>query len=119
MAPKDDVEKLIKECNHPDTFKEWMKRQFQEGELEDICKHGVDGGFSGLIYYGEVCKLYDEYEKEIWTLAADMADEMGHKSVAEFVGTFNRADMASDPDQFKNLLVWFAAEEYARELTDE
>lgn len=68
-------------ANKPDTFKEWMRSKFEDVELEDIQNHGVDAGFSGLIYYSECVKLYEQYEDEIWKLAADTAEEYARELV--------------------------------------
>ena len=103
----------------PTTFRDWMIEQFTKEELEDIVNHGVDSGFSGLIYTKECCDLYDEHCDEIWNLAAEEAEAHGYSNVATFVGTFNRSDMANTDDGFFNLLVWFAAEHYAREILDD
>lgn len=103
---------------NPKTFKAWMKQQFAQDELNDIVEHGVDGGFTGLLYTKECAELFDQYEEEIWDLAETAADEMGEKNVFTMASTFKRADMMSSIDGFKNLLVWFAAEEYARAIVE-
>jgi len=101
------------------TFREWMTQQYDRDELNDIVNHGIDSGFSGLIYTSECCDLFDEHADEIWDLARESANEMGAKNVAAFIAGFRRAEMSESWDQFRNLMVWFAAEEYARQLVDE
>jgi hypothetical protein len=102
----------------PNTFQEWLTDTLDEDQIKDLAEHGADAGWPGLTYTSDCVKLHDEFEEEIWNRLANDAAEFGHESVAEFVGTFNRKDMASDPDQFKNLLVWYMAETIAHEIVD-
>lgn len=100
------------------TFREWMKRNFDRNQLKDIAMHGVDAGWSGLTYYADTGRLYKKFHEEIWTLAGEMAEGMGHKHVLELIASFNGATQVCDAGTFENLMVWFAAEEYARRLSD-
>jgi len=86
--------------------------------MQDVANHGADAGYGGFTYTSDCVAFHDANEADIWQMAADDAEEFGHKSVAEFVGTFGRADMASDPDQFKNLLAWYALETVACHVSD-
>jgi len=99
------------------TFKDWMKNQFDHDELVSLCEHGAQGGFSGLIYYFETNALYDQYRDDIWDMLEEDRESFGMKTCAELIASFNGAkDVASD-QQYKNLLVWYAAERIAFELT--
>lgn len=101
------------------TFTEWMRNQYDNDELRDITEHGMDAGFSGLIYTTECCRVFDQYADEIWDLARETADSIGAENVADMIADFRRSDLLESWDQFRNLMVWFAAEEIARQLVDE
>lgn len=98
------------------SFKNWVKNNLKD-YLNDITNFGCAGGFPGLTYYIDTSKLYDKFSDEIWDLAYNNFRECGYKNILEFVASFNGADQAIDSTTFKNLMVWYAAEEIARELT--
>ena len=97
------------------TFREWFTANLTE-EAKDIANHGADAGWSGITYTSDTVQLFDKFGSEIWDMAVEDAEEMGHKNVAEMIAGFGRADMLSGLDQFKNLMVWYACEKIAREL---
>lgn len=101
----------------PATFREWMIANLADS-LGDIASHGADSGWGGLTYTRDCVELFDQYGSEIWELAVQQAEDMGCKNVADMIAGFTRADMLGDLDTFKNLMVWFAAEEYARQITE-
>ncbi|HDY88034.1 MAG TPA: hypothetical protein ENH82_07985 [bacterium] len=98
------------------TFKEWMEKQYDKQELKDMIEHGVDGGFSGLIYYSETVELFEEHKEEIFDKLVEQAEEFGHANVYEMLGTFYKDHMPGNYSQFANQLVWYMAEETAREI---
>jgi hypothetical protein len=100
------------------TLKGWMQANFDNGQLEDIARHGCDAGWPGLTYYTDTGKLYAKFASEIWQMASDMANEMGEKNVLTLIAGFGGADNVSDGCTFENLMVWFACEQIAREMTD-
>lgn len=99
----------------PKTFHDWMLANFDKNELADIARHGADTGYGGLTYTSDTVELFDTYGEEIWDMAYEMSQDVGAKNVLEFIGSFRRTDMADNLDGFKNLMVWFAAEEIARQ----
>lgn len=98
------------------TFKEWMLHQFEHNELADLCNHGAQGGFSGLIYYHETTALYNQYHEDIWEMLYDDAESLGIHCL-ELVATFGGARDVHSDAQYKNLLIWYAAEKIADEVT--
>jgi hypothetical protein len=98
------------------TFRAWFNANLKS-HAKDIANHGADCGWTGITTYADTVKLFDRFQDEIWEMLASMADDMG-QSVPELIASFRRADMCETPDGFKNLLVWFACEEIARELSD-
>lgn len=101
--------------------------------LEDITNHGIDGGFSGFIYYADTIKFFKANRHEIIELVREMAQDFGQDPI-EMVAGFNcltndfetreeiaRAiygRVAKDDSLVANALAWFAAEEVARSMTD-
>ena len=102
----------------PQLFKDWFKEHLGE-HAQDIATHGADCGFAHITYYGECVELYKRFEPEIWEMLVEDSESCGYKTPMEFVATFNRSNMADDPDTFKNLLVWYACERVAHELVNE
>lgn len=99
------------------TFRAWVNANLKDS-LRDIAGHGADSGFGGITYTSDCARLFDKYGAEIWDMAVEDAESMGHKNVAEMIAGFNRSDMLEGLDQFKNLMVWYAVERIAREQGD-
>jgi hypothetical protein len=100
------------------TFKKWVTDEYDWNTLADIANHGCVSGFSGLIYYSDTTKLYAEHKEDIWEMLDDDAESFGCASIPELIGTFNGAKHVSDDVTFENLLVWYAVEKVAWEVTD-
>lgn len=101
--------------------------------MEDILRHGIDGGFHGFIYYSDTCKFAQKNQKHITVLLEEQAEQFGEdvvSMVANF-GVFRQSAMddfdRKDLDLFLagqagrckghtvlNVLAWFAAEEVCR-----
>jgi len=107
-----------------------------KANLEDIMNHGVDGGFSGFIYYTDTIEFFDNNRELILSELSDLADSVG-ESVIDVVRSFRCLQLdngenwdceidqvlmsikCDDGAQIKNALSWFAAEEVARQLIEE
>jgi hypothetical protein len=105
--------------------------------LQDIANHGIDGGYSGFIYYSDTIEFFKKNRKLILELVFEMAEEFGQTPI-EFVRGFNclkntfdnaaeaeaeisRAlygRIAEDDTQVPNALAWLAGEEVARYEVD-
>ena len=102
---------------------------------KDIASYGIDGGFSGWIYYHETSAFYLANERAIDSLLADQAQEYGQSS-SELLASFRCLDISQyeadlflmghiDEDneeselqdctlcQIHNALAWFAVEHLA------
>ena len=99
------------------TFKKWMLNQFTHNELADLCNHGAQNGFSGLIYYPETTALYNQYRDDIWDMLEEDRIQLGYQTCLELIASFNGAKNVGSENQYKNLLVWYAAERIAFEIT--
>jgi len=99
------------------SFKKWLLKNFEHNELVDIANYGAQNGFHGLIYYSETTKLYRQYKENIWDMLYEDADSQG-LTVTELIDSFNGSKNVNNEDQFENLLVWYAAEKVAWEVTE-
>ena len=108
---------------NPETFKDWLLEQEKNESfsLKEMSQYGCENGFSGLIYYNETTKLYDEYQDDIWETNQDFAEEMGWNSALDLFAGYSpkRTDYVTTNSMFKNSMVWSAAEILARQIIDE
>lgn len=99
--------------------------------INDVNNHGIDGGYSGFIYYSETHDFAMKHRKQIIALLTEQAESLGEEiisMVANF-GYFrrNKMDNENRMDLYKyigggrceqgtitNLMAWFAAEEVCR-----
>jgi len=99
--------------------------------VEDVNNHGIDGGFSGFIYYADTHAFAMRHRKQIVQLLEELADSLGEEvvSMVSNFGVFRRSKMDKDdrkdlylylgggrPEQgaITNVMAWFAAEEVCR-----
>ncbi len=100
------------------TLRVWMLENVSE-YLKDIAERGCAGGFRGLIYYDETSDLYDAYEEEIWGTLEEQAEAFGYDNALAFIASMSGAKQVNEQTTFKNLLVWYAVEELAMQITAE
>lgn len=83
------------------TFKEMIYDRFTSSDdqlnPDEVFRHGMQGGFSGFIYYDETNEMFDKYGEDIWNVH-EVYD-------APFPKQDNRT-LA----QWKNAMVWSAVE---------
>lgn len=105
-------------------------RQTGRENLEDIARHGVDGGFSGFTYYSDTVKFAARCKECIMERLQEDAESMGINGVISLLAGFNCfkgmpqeeiADGLYNPKSehrttIFNGLAWYAAEEIAREM---
>lgn len=95
------------------TFKDWMRNQYDQEELREIAYHGCESGCAGgLIYYTETNALYDLYADELHEEIGNYLDQTGEELpsyVTKHIGHLTH---------FKNAVIWFVAEMYANELME-
>ena len=91
----------VKGFSRAKTFREWFAKNVDKEARRYIREHGMSNAApSGLIYYCQTIALYKAYEDDIWEIV--MGENEGLKAVMP-------PDMQS-PTQFKNFMVWAAAE---------
>lgn len=99
-------------------FRRWFTRNLKQS-AEDIATHGADCGYPSITYTSDTVKLYDRYEDDIYDMLYEDADSMGYDSPEALIATFRRKDMLSTPECRKNLLVWYACEKVAQEISQD
>ena len=108
---------------------------FQEC-ANDVANHGIDGGFSGFIYYTETTAFAKKHKKLIIENITQFADDVGEsftKVIADFNFLKNSGITEDDVlldlmsprscdeyvlQQLYNALAWYAGETVAREYVD-
>lgn len=112
--------------------------RFQD-QAQDVTNHGINGGFSGFIYYGETTEFAKKHKDDILTLAENQARDCGESDAFQFIAGFNclrddglsptriarllfekpqTVDNEGDQQQLLNALAWYAGEEVARAWGD-
>lgn len=106
--------------------------QFKES-APDIANHGIDGGFSGWIYYSDTCEFFKKNRKDILAYAEEMAESMGEDmlSMIQNFGVFQNDQISTndlakalytgkgdDATRVQNVMAWFVVEELARNYVD-
>lgn len=102
-----------------------------KGHAQDITNQGIDGGFSGFIYYNDTVKFTKKHKATILKYAAQMADDIGDGSASQLISGFRCLDLSADEvaevlynpksenkTEVFNALAWFAGEEVAWAYVD-
>jgi len=99
--------------------------------VEDVNRHGIDGGFSGFIYYEETHEFAMRHRKLIKQLLYKTAESLGENvlTLVKHFGVFGNDKMdreeegdlfsylgngRPEPGRITNIMAWFAAEEVCR-----
>lgn len=117
--------KLLKEYSENTDLKgavaDWLlgyNKDEYETVLKDLSYGGCSSGMvSSLIYYSETTRFYGTYKEEIWELAEEQAQELGHKNALEMISNFN--GYRDGATQFENIMAWYSFEETARSVANE
>lgn len=107
-------------------------------QLKDMARWGIDGGFSGFIYYSDTCKFFDDnralilaqLEEDAFSFGEDMLTMISHfncltdnqrkpmYSPTEIMNAIYNQDDENETD-IKNALAWYAGETVAYQLEEE
>jgi hypothetical protein len=105
------------------------------GSVEDINNHGIDGGYSGFIYYSDTHQFAMKHRKTIVSMLENDANEFGQE-ITEMVagfGVFRNSAMDHEDKRelykyigggkceqstITNLMAWYAAEKVCRFFED-
>jgi hypothetical protein len=99
------------------SFKDWFLANLRT-YAQDIAEYGADGGFPCLTYTDDTVKIFDKFASEIWKMAVEDSQNIGYNNIAAMIAEFGRSDMLATIDSFKSLMVWYACEKLARQLTN-
>jgi len=100
-----------------DTITNWLILGELDDEflVSDISTHGCDGGVPGVTYYKETIAFHDTYEKEIWDLLKQHADE-NMVEMRKMLFDLQNEQGSSSITQLKNDLAWWSIEVRAQEI---
>ena len=104
--------------------------------LKEMANYGIDGGFTGSIYYNETCKFFEDNKELIMAQLLEDRWSIGYSSLTEMlssfkclkdIDTYNIEQFLINPDgesnedetTLKNGLAWYAAETVASQLDEE
>lgn len=104
--------------------------------LKDLANYGIDGGFTGFIYYNETCKFFDDNKELIMEQLLDDRCSIGYNSITEMLASFKcfkgldtwnierflidtEDEDNEDQTTLKNGLAWYAGETVAWQLEEE
>jgi hypothetical protein len=104
--------------------------------LKDIANYGIDGGYTGFIYYYETCKFFEDNKDLIMEQLLEDRASIGYSSLTEMlssfkcfegIDTYNIEQFLINPDDennedettLKNGLAWYAAETVAYQLDED
>ena len=105
-------------------------------QLKNILNYGIDGGYTGFIYYNETCKFFDDHKSLIMEQLLEDRWSIGYSSLTEMLSSFKCFDGLDtyniekflidtededneDQTTLKNGLAWYAAETVAFQLEEE
>ena len=99
------------------TFEQWILNRFKRSEVAGLCQYGACAYFSGLTSYSDTTRLYNRYHTDIWAMLYDDYRNRGLDSCIEVIIDHVGVREVYSDVQYKHLLVWYAAERIAREIT--
>lgn len=99
-------------------FKEWMAASYSLNELTEMSHGGGSKGFRGLTFCYETTRLYQMYRCDLWAIARN--DVNGNdEAVFMMLVDFFDVKFVYSARQIHRLLVWYAVEKVASELSDD
>ena len=94
------------------TFEQYLTENYTTTELQDIARHGCQGGVTGMIYYEETTEIYQRFASDLHDILDTFISEQGY--FPEFI-----SKNIGSTSLFYNAMVWFCAEITAMNLTYE
>lgn len=79
-------------------------------QIIEAANHGADSGWPGFCYTTDCMEFFQANAGDVWTLAAEVAEEIGNITVTEMISGFGRSDMLDDWERFQNRMAWFTLE---------
>jgi hypothetical protein len=81
------TETQIKDTRQPALTRAVINQTGREN-LEDIARHGADGGFAGFTYYSDTVAFTNKHIDEILERLKDDCDSMGYDSIIVMLAAF-------------------------------
>ena len=104
---------------------EWIEEKIADGytkqeAIDELMTHGCQSGtVSGLIYYADTTKFFEDHKGEINELLKDTLWSAGLTCVELFGDKWNSDDPLCMDTNNQNLLAWFGFEESVRALGED
>lgn len=104
---------------------EWIEEKIADGytkqeAIDELMSHGCQSGMvSGLIYYTDTTKFFEEHKDEINALLKDTLWSTGLDTAELFGDKWDTDDPLCMDTTNQNLLAWFGFEETVRAMEDE
>jgi hypothetical protein len=93
------------------SLQETLEARFTDrGEMEDICRHGIQGGFNGFIYTYEINEFFNEFENEIENYFYEVFDN-------NFIHELS--DGVTSLDELRAKMVWGLVEMWCNEKLED
>jgi hypothetical protein len=90
-------------------FLDHLQSVLDADQIRDIANHGMSGGVSGFIYYGELKELWNEYSNDIEDYLFNL--------------DYSLKDLVDDCDcngidQLITKMIWISVEDYCQRIID-
>ena len=100
------------------TMAQVIRAWFEDEELQDIAAHGMSAGWAHFTYYKETIEFYERFEDEVFAVIDEMAEQFGVRDVLQALAQYSNLEVHT-PTDWKNGVVWVAAEQVVRSLVDD
>ena len=104
---------------------EWIEEKIADGytkqeAIDELMAHGCQSGMvSGLIYYTDTTKFFEEHKGEINELLKELLSSTGGSAEEIFSGKWDNNDPLCMDKYNQNFLAWFGFEETVRALGED
>lgn len=105
--------------------REWIEEKIADGytkqeAIDELMEHGCQSGMvSGLIYYTDTTKFFEEHKAEISELLKEVLSSTGLDTAELFGDKWDTDDPLCMDTTNQKLLAWFGFEETVRAMEDE
>lgn len=120
----------VSETRQPSLTRAVIRQIGERDSLEDVARHGADGGYAGFTYYSDTVEFTKRHKAEILERLKEDASEYGSEGIISMLAGFSCLNgmtqeeiadglynpKSEDRTTIYNALAWYAAEEIAREL---
>jgi hypothetical protein len=94
-------------------FLDHLQSVLDADQIRDIANHGMSGGVSGFIYYGELKELWNEYSNDIEHYLFNL-----DYSLKDLVDDCDNLRITASIDQLITNMIWVVVEDYCHHVID-